>query len=190
MRGGAVAGASGDGAARWLRADRHPCAFALAKVPALCDGITTMTSSKTGTSNPTVMEGLDPVTGTTTWQLQLGGAVDEFNSTATVLHIDDTTFLIATGSGPQTVDLRTGPTPARDPNQVGWCQPDLNAHDSITVNGHTADYLRSGGQFPCHLGGTPVVEPATLPIPDFAGAHTSAYSAWVVDGTVHAERNP
>jgi hypothetical protein len=163
--------------------------FALTNFPTLCDGIVTMTSSNSGSSKPTVMEGLDPITGSATWQLQLKGAVDEFNPTPTVLRIDDNTLLLTTPEGIATVDLRTGPRPASETDSVGWCQPDFNAHDRITTQGNIKDYLRSGGHFPCNLGGTPVDQPPRLPIPDFAGVHNARYSAWVVDSKVLAQRN-
>jgi len=186
---GAVAGAGADGSPRWLRNDRHPCFFTLS-APVLCDGVTTMSSSTSGSSKPTVMEGVDPVAGTTSWTLPLGGAVDEFDTSATVLRLDDSSFLVTTADGPRTVDLRAGPKPANDTNLVGWCQPRADVTDTISVLGRESKFIRSGGHFPCHLGGQPVDEPASLPIPDFAGAHSGGYSAWVVNGVVHAELRP
>ena len=187
---GAVGGVTADGSPRWVRPDRHPCVFALAEVPVVCDGILTMTSNSTGSARPDMMEGIDPLTGATTWQLELGGAVDEFDSSADVLRIDDVTLLITTAAGLQLVDLRSGATPGADADAVGWCQPDLNQDDAIAVRGDTEDYLRSAGFYPCRLGGESVDEPASLPVPDFAGVRSGEYSAWVVDGAVHAQRQP
>lgn len=187
---GAVAGVSLDGAARWLRPDRHPCIFALGPVPTLCDGDSIVTSETTASAAPSVMEGVDLVTGATTWTVALDGTIDESDTAETVLHVDDTTYLIAAPEGLVRVDLATGPSPSTDIDAIGWCREDVQTSDPIDDGGTVRDYLRSVGEFPCHLGGERVDEPAQLPVPGFAGVTASGWSAWVVDATVHAARNP
>ena len=184
---GAVAGVAPDGTGRWLRADRHMCGFVQAAVPALCDGMAVLTSAQEGTAMPAVMEGVDAMTGATTWSVALGGEIDEFDTASTVLRVDDVTYLVKLSTGSVRVDLRTGPSPSAEVDPVGWCHGESES-DAIDLGGTSRDFIRSVGSYPCHLGGDAVEDPPSLPVPDFAGVHTAGYRAWVVDGTVHAQR--
>jgi len=185
---GAVAGIGQDGAALWFRADRHPCFFLGENDPTLCDGALQINSSGKAEARPSAIEGIDTATGATTWTVALNGTIDEFDATGQVLRLDDHVVLVDSPSGLVHLDLVSGPTPAPGAaaTTVGWCQPARNASDDITSSSGTGTYTRSTGSYPCRMGGDPADQPPVLPVPSFAGVDASGWSAWIVDGTVHA----
>ncbi len=185
---GAVAGVGPDGAARWLRADRHPCFFLNGDVPTLCDGDIHVLTDHSAEARPSAIEGIDSTTGATSWTIDLQGTIDEMDPSGQVLRLDDTTYLVTTPDGLARLDLTTGPQPAADGDAVGWCQPAPGDSDKIRHGTGVRAYVRSPGSYPCTMGGAPAERPSTFPIPHFAGVNADGWSAWIVDGQVHGER--
>jgi outer membrane protein assembly factor BamB len=187
---GAVAGISSDGTPRWVRTDRHACLFLDTTTPTLCDGQLHVISATTVEGRPSTIEGVDPHTGATTWTVPVNGTIDEFHPAGEVLRLDETSFLVTTPAGLVHLDVTTGPAPTSDRSAIGWCRPDGPVTDDIHVGSRTIKYARYLGYFPCRMGGTPADQPAKLPVPSFAGVSTDGWSAWVINGHVHAQPNP
>jgi putative pyrroloquinoline-quinone binding quinoprotein len=180
---GAVAGFDDDGRSRWIAAQRRPCEM-FPSSGALCDGeIHDYRLAKAAKSD--AVEGRDPLTGAVSWKLDLNGEIDENRYADKIVRMDANRYVVALSTGPVLLDVRDGPSSPPPEPIVGWCRADLELD---VIKGWMAEspYVRTRHFFPCRLGAQPV-DP-TLPIPDFAGVNAMGWSAWVVDGHVHAKR--
>ncbi len=189
IRPGVVAGFDDRGNSRWIAVGLEISnAFESSSTAALSDGAWRVISEGHGERRPNAVEGRDATTGTVSWKLDLHGEINEWNTNAKVLRIDENRYLVDLSSGPILLDLGRGPEPAPQGLTAGWCKPEQKG-DEIVRRGVSGPrpFAQAMNAFPCRLGGDRVAEPPALPIPKFAGVNVSGWGAWVEDGQVHAK---